>query len=109
MTKEISLQDLATRVEKLERAVFSKRTEKAQKIVSDKNEYSGATGGVRLLAKEGFFDRKRYLGETRTELEKRGYLYSAQAVQMPLTRLSKVGGPLVCLSENGRNAYAKRK
>jgi len=106
----ISVEDLIKRVEKLERAVFvGERKSGGQKKKLVKSDYSGATGGVRLLVDNGFFDRKRSSTEVKIELEKRGYHYSAQAVQMPLMRLSKVGGPLVSLSGEGKIAYAKRK
>ncbi len=108
MISKISLSDLAERVERLEVAVFRgyKKIKKEMQQVAD---HSGATGGVRLLVEEGFFDRRRNFAEISAELEKRGYHYSRQAIQMPLTRLSKIGGPLVSLTGKGRNAYAKRK
>lgn len=108
MMSKISLSDLAERVEKLEGAVFGdgRKFKKRSQQVAD---HSGATGGVRLLVEEGFFDQRRNFAEISRELEKRGYHYSRQAIQMPLTRLSKVGGPLVSLTGKGRNAYAKRK
>jgi len=42
-------------------------------------------------------------------MQDNGYHYSRQAVQMPLTRLSTVGGPLVALKDKGKNVYVKRK
>jgi hypothetical protein len=108
MISRISLSDLTTRVEKLEGVVFgeAKRFKPETRRPAD---HSGATGGVRLLVEEGFFDSRRTFTEISAELEKRGYHYSRQAIQMPLTRLSKIGGPLVSLRGKGRNAYAKRK
>lgn len=108
MMSKISLSDLADRVGRLEGAVFGER-KKLKREAQQAADHSGATGGVRLLVEEGFFDQRRTFAEISTELEKRGYHYSRQAVQMPLTRLSKVGGPLVSLTGRGRNAYAKRK
>lgn len=108
MTQKITLEDFAKRIEKLERAVFGEG-KKANKKASRPDDHSGATGGVRLLVEEGFFDQRRNFAEVKIELENRGYHYSPQAVQMPLTRLSRVGGPLVSLTGKGKNAYAKRK
>ena len=108
MTSNISLNELAARVEKLERAVFGAGKKKSKKTPL-MNDHRGATGGVRLLVEEGFFDQRRAFAEVKAELEKRGYHYSPQAVQMPLTRLSRVGGPLVSLTGKGKNVYAKRK
>jgi len=108
MMAKISLSELASRVEKLERVVFGEGTI-PKTVVHPAREHGGATGGVRLLVKEGFFDQRRNFAEVSAELEKHGYHYSRQAIQMPLTRLSKVGGPLVSLTDNGKNVYAKRK
>jgi len=105
---EDQFKDLMGRVEKLEKAVFS---EPRAKTISRKAEedYSGATGGIRLLADEGFFKSKRSLGEIKNELAKRNYHYSLQAVQMGLNRLSKAFGILVAFKERGRKVYAQRK
>jgi hypothetical protein len=108
MMSKISLSDLADRVEKLESAVFGEG-KKFKKETQQVRDHSGATGGVRFLVEEGFFNQRRNFAEISAELQKRGYHYSRQAIQMPLTRLSKVGGPLVSLTGNGRNIYAKRK
>jgi hypothetical protein len=106
MSREISLDDLTKRIEKLERTVFGGPNPQKDVRVE---EFKGATGGLRLLLSQGFFDQRRTFAETKAELEKNGYNYSRQAVQTPLTRLSNVGGPLVSLTGKGRNAYAKRK
>ena len=98
------LSDILHRVEKLERAVFVDRESK-----SASRNFNGATGGLRLLLSKGFFDRRRFFSEIEKELQKQGYHYSKQAVQTPLNRLSKLGGPLVGLRESGKKVYAKRK
>ncbi len=102
MTKDLS--DLARRVEKLEQAVFGGGKPKAVK-----QSFEGATGGLRLLVTDGFFNRARYFSEIETELRKRGYLYSKQAIQTPLNWLSASRGPLVSIRDKGRKVYAKRK
>jgi hypothetical protein len=109
MMANISLAELTTRVEKLERAVFGTGKAATNKKTPRADDHSGATGGVRLLVEEGFFDKRRSFAEIKAELEKRGYHYSRQAIQMPLTRLSRVSGSLVSLTGKGKNAYAKRK
>jgi hypothetical protein len=106
---EKTIQDLIARIEKLERAVFGQGKEKTKaKNIKDRH-FSGATGGLRLLISTGFFDRKRAFSEIEAELLKHGYNYSKQAVQTPLNRLSKTGGPLVGFKEKGKKVYAKRK
>jgi hypothetical protein len=103
---KVTLENLATRVSKLERAVFGNG---ASKGAVGRKDFKGATGGLRFLITKGFFDRRRRFVEITAELEKQGYHYSRQAVQTPLTRLSRVGGPLVSLDDKGKKAYAKRK
>jgi hypothetical protein len=97
---------LVARVEALERAVF---LIDKPKTTPRKEAFSGATGGLRLLLTDGFFDRRRRFAEIADELKKRGYHYSRQAIQTPLNRLSTQRGPLVGLNGEGRKEYAKRK
>ena len=101
------LKDIIKRIERLEKAVFVSNKPSLKKVKADN--FSGATGGLRLLVSEGFFDNKRSFGEIKTELSKKGYNYSRQAIQTPLNKLSKNGGLLVGLEEKGKKAYAKRK
>lgn len=105
--KDKIISDLVNRVEKLERAVFTDA--KTKNLTKGKNDFSGATGGLRLLVTKGFFDKKRSFGEIKQGLADRGYHYSKQAVQTPLNALSKAGGLLVGLKEKGKKVYAKRK
>jgi len=99
-----------SRLERLERAVFQSGRKSAHKTKADAKNYTGATGGIRLLADEGYFDKKRTFGEICKALESKGYNYSKQAVQTPLNTLSSVKNRLlVGLKEQGRKVYAKRK
>ena len=104
MTADSALDNILRRVEKLERAVFARNDSEPSS-----GDFSGATGGLRLLLSKGFFDRRRFFSEIEAELQKQGYHYSKQAIQTPLNRLSKSGGPLVGLREKGKKVYAKRK
>ena len=104
------LKEIISRLEKLEHAVLVSRTKRAKAEVADDKKYSGATGGIRLLVREGYFDKKRFFGEICTALATKGYHYSKQAVQTPLNSLSATKrGPLVALKEKGKKLYAKRK
>ena len=98
---------LISRIEKLERAVFTRKSVKSK--TEDKQNFQGATGGLRYLISKGFFDRKHNFGEIKKGLADNSYHYSNQAVQTPLNNLSKAGGPLVSLKEKGKKVYAKRK
>lgn len=111
MAKNVDLQDLLRRVEALERAVLpAAKVKKAESSsYAGPDDFEGATGGVRFLVAEGFFDSRRSFAEVEKAMKDNGYHYSKQAVQMPLTRLSTVGGPLVALKEKGKNVYVKRK
>lgn len=104
MSKHPNLAELILRIEKLERAVFS-----VPRSTLPKKSFKGATGGIRFLVENNFFARRRLFSEVESELEKHGYHYSKQAIQMPLTRLSSAKGPLVTLRQKGRNVYVKRK
>lgn len=61
------------------------------------------------MVTKGFFDKKRSFGEIRKVMEENDYHYSPQAVQTPLTRLSKTGGLLVAFKVGGKKVYVKRK
>lgn len=74
-----------------------------------KNVYSGATGGVRLLISQGYFDSKKDLTTVRKGLGEQGYHYSSQAIHEALKTVSKTGGPLVMIKETNTRLYANRK
>ena len=95
------------RLEKLEKIIFSDK--KQIVIQKGKQNFKGATGGLRLLTSKGFFDKKQTFGAIKGRLAGEDYHYSDQAIQTPLNNLSKAGGPLVGFKENGKKVYAKRK
>lgn len=104
--------DIIARIEALEKAVFaptSKGAKAEKRSLSSNDQFKGSTGGLRLLVSKGFFDSRRNFSEIETELNKRGYHYSKQAIQTPLNRLSNQNGPLVGLKQGGHKVYAKRK
>jgi hypothetical protein len=111
MSKNIDLEELLRRIEILERAVLKTASGKKPKASASPNAetFDGATGGVRFLISKGFFDSRRSFAEVEKAMQDNGYHYSKQAVQMPLGRLSTVGGPLVVLKTKGKNVYVKRK
>jgi hypothetical protein len=102
-----SLIELRSRVEMLECAVFGKNGKKP--AAKPSGEFHGATGGLRFLVSDGFFDQKRAFGDIKEALARHNYHYSKQAVQTPLNALSKPGSLLVSFREGGRKVYAKRK
>lgn len=107
---EITLKKLISRIAKLESAVFGTRRKAKNAPRADAKNYKGATGGIRLLVDEGYFDKKRNFGDICKALESKGYHYTKQAVQTPLNNLSSTQGKLlVALTEHGRKLYAKRK
>ena len=101
------IKSLVGRIEKLERAVLVRSKKKSND--AERENFKGATGGLRLLIAKGFFNRKQNFGGIKKALVDRGYNYSNQAVQTPLNKLSKAGGPLVGFKEAGKKVYAKRK
>jgi hypothetical protein len=108
---EAEFKKLAARVEKLERATFGTGKPAGRKSApaTATDDFTGATGGIRLLLSKGFFKTKRLFPEVTSELKAEGYLYSKQAFQAALTRLSSRPGPLATLRENGNKVYAERK
>ncbi len=75
-----------------------------------KADFSGPTGGLRFLVSRNFFKTPKNFSDIRSELEKHGYhLYSPQAVDIGLRRLSKLKGPLVALKRGGKKFYGERK
>lgn len=109
-TEDKVLKNIIYRLEKLEGAFFGSAKKAVNKAPTDTKKYKGATGGIRLLADEGFFDKKRSFGEVCKALEGKDYHYTKQAVQTPLNNLSSSKGKLlVALIEKGEKRYAKRK
>ena len=106
MKRKAANNDLEARIAALEHAVFG---DKSNRLATTKGSFTGATGGLRLLVSNGFFDQRRRFSEIEKELNKQGYHYSKQAVQTPLNRMSRTSGPLVGLKEQGHKVYAKRK
>jgi hypothetical protein len=100
------------RLTRLEKAVLGKgegngdRKSKASPKASD---FSGPTGGVRLLVTKSFFNKKKTFAEVRSALSDHDYHYSAQAVQMALNRLAGNRGTLVSLKQGGKKLYVNRK
>ena len=109
MNKKI-VKDILKRLNKLEQVVFAVKSSKLRKNRGMTSEvYKGATGGIRLLIREGVFDGKRLFKEIRSKLAEKGYHYSRQAVQSGLNNLSKKGGLLLVLEEKEGKKYARRK
>lgn len=106
--QENIVRDIIHRLTRLEKEVFSNKSQKEDKQGLTKN-FSGPSGGLKLFLSKGFFDKKRTLANVREELEKKNYHYSPKAVDHALRRLSKPGEPLVALKEGGRKVYVKRK
>ena|SRR5437762_397956 len=104
---EKAIKAMEKRLTRLEEAVFGKKGSRAEKAGG--SNFSGATGGVRLLVTKNFFDTKRTRSETRSALAKNGYHYSGPAVQMALNRLSKRTGFLAAFKEAGKKVYVRRK
>ena len=102
-----SIKALEERVSRLEKAVFGvgKKTKKEMNV----SDFTGATGGVRLLISKGFFKKARTAPDVKSELEKNKYVYRIQVVQTSLNRLSKRTGPLSALKEGGKKVYVDRK
>src|SRR5712692_8523069 len=101
------IQEINARLVRLENAVFGKIGRHLQRL--RKEEFSGPSGGVRLLIARRFFKSKRNLGEVRKALAESDYHYGAAQIQTALNRLSTRMGPLAASKEAGKKLYVKRK
>lgn len=107
-----TIESIVERLTALEKAVFTSNTKRLGQSNSKKEvrEYAGPTGGIRfLIDEEKYFAEKRNLSDVRFELERHNYHYSRQAIHTALRMLSKIGGPLVTLSQGGKKVYVERK
>lgn len=106
MSEKHILQQIVNRIERLERTVFGGEGKIKRRV---RENFTGPTGGVRLLVSEGFFKTKRSLSDVRSALAKKDYHYSAAAIQTALNRHSPRAGPLAALKEGGKKLYVKRR
>lgn len=111
MKNQHDCNSIIKRLDRLERQVFGGKGK--QVLREDKRgrklDFSGPTGGLRFLVSRDFFKTKKNFSDVRVELEKHGYHYSPQAVDVGLRRLSKLKGPLVALKQGGKKFYGERK
>jgi hypothetical protein len=103
-----TIKEIQLRLGRLEHAVFGKKTQFNQ-TAKTTEDFSGPSGGLRLLISKGFFSEKRSLADVRAALAKNGYHYSTQAAQTALNRFSKTGGSLVSLKQDGKKVYVLRR
>jgi len=104
---EKAIREIIARLTRLEKAVFG-RNEK-QTTASQKNNFAGPSGGVRMLISKNFFKTKKNLGDVRKALGENDYHYGAPQVQTALNRLSTRTGPLAASTEGGKKVYVGRK
>lgn len=67
---KVMLDDHETRLRKLEKKQPSLEAKKTKLITKD---YSGLSGGIRLLIKNGFFKSPKSANEIKNELKREGY------------------------------------
>jgi hypothetical protein len=104
----LSIDEIARRLEKLEKAVFGAGS-KGKKTPRAEGNFKGVAGGVRFLQSKSFFAKKRTAADVKAELEQHSYHYQAAVVQTALNRASAKNGPLTALRENGVKVYVARK
>jgi len=100
------------RLARLEKAVFGRKgqTESTSKSAAKTSNFSGPTGGVRLLVSQNFFKSERGLADVRAALEKQGYRgYVDAVIQTTLNRQSARNGPLATFKKGGKKLYVNRK
>lgn len=97
--------DFEERLGRLEEAVFGGNKE----VKAPPKKFDGATGGIRLLIEEGFFDEPKLISEVRERLKAEGYHYGDSTIAMGLVALVKQRS-LVRFKQEGQHwGYAVRK
>ena len=83
------IKDLKSMLAELEQAIDIGNSKHITSNVSQEpnTNYSGPSGGIKMLRDAGFFKEPRTLAETLAELHKEGYIYRKQAVSTALIRL----------------------
>ena len=108
MNQEKINKEVLSRLRKLEDVVFGEVKKQVVKGKANPS-YKGAKGGILLLIKEGYFQKKRTTDDVVGALEGKGYLYNKKVVGVALYRLSKPSGPLVGIGDGNSKVYANRK
>ena len=100
------LDDLRTRIDKLEKAVFASN-QKA--IIPKKQTYDGPKGGILFLIEKGALSSPASASHIHKLLEDNSYHYRKQVVQTALNRLAVPRGPLTAYKKDGKKVYVIRK
>ncbi len=103
------MQNIIKRLDKIESVLFAVKNKKVAPTEKPEQVYIGPKGGILLIIKKGYFDKRRNPGEVASELEKNNYNYQLQVVRNTLNRLSTTKGPLTRLTFAGKLVYVKRK
>lgn len=103
------LEDILSRLEKLEKAVFARKPDREDTKSISPGSFSGPKGGILMLIEKNFFQTPRAASEVKSSLGENDYHYSIQAVQTALNRLANLRGPLNTLKDGKKKTYVKRK
>ena len=68
----------------------------------------GPSAHIQVLVDEGYFKKKRSIGDIQTALEERGYIYSTPSLSPTLIRLIRKRGPLRRIKEADGYKYVNR-
>jgi hypothetical protein len=85
----------------------SKGRRPAQKS-SGRTTRPGPSTHIQTLVDEGYFKKKRSIGDIQTALEERGYIYSTPSLSPTLIRLIRKRGPLRRIKEADGYKYVNR-
>lgn len=108
MDQTEEIKDIISRIEKLESAVFQRKSKEV--LINTKvQNFVGTKGGILLLLSKGYINQLRSALDVKNELAKDKYFYSIQVIQTALNRLSKEKGPIVSMRDSGKKFYVKRK
>lgn len=81
------IRDMQSLLNELSAAVDGDTLSSARGAVSKQATFSGPSGGIRLLLREGFFKEPKTLPDVCTRLRQEGFNYRTQVVSVALLRL----------------------
>ena len=99
-----TIQDHEDRISKLEKPFSEKKTEKPKK-----SNFTGVSGGIRLLINNGFLDTPKFVSEIVAEMKREGYYHDMPTVDSALRKSFLKNRTLQRIKEEKKWKYVIRK
>ena len=98
------IHDHEDRISKLEKTFSEKKTEKPKK-----SNYTGLSGGIRLLIDNGFLDTPKFVSEIVAEMKREGYYHDVFSIDATLRKTFLKNRTLQRTKEEKKWKYVIRK